>query len=258
MDAQTLTMIDAAKAGGAVLRQYFGQSLELTYKSSIVDYRTKADLESEAAILAILESAFPEYTIWSEERGELIKQSPMRFVIDPLDGTNNFVLGIPQFSVSIALLDGNRLVAGVIYHPILDTVYHAQRGQGAFRDGNQIHVSEETGYDRSSLVYTCAYATEKETKAKHMHAMDTHGAKRVLNNWAPTVDHCLLASGRIEAIVSNGTELYDFAAGKIIALEAGAKITDFSGNECADDTHNKFILSNGSAVHDELVAMFAA
>jgi len=111
-----------------VLRRYFGQVLATEQKSNAADFRTKADVASERAVLAVLRRYFPGYGIHAEEQGITNARKADRFVVDPLDGTNNFVLGIPMFSVSIGLMHGIRTTHAVIYNPLLGRTYCAVRG----------------------------------------------------------------------------------------------------------------------------------
>src|SRR3989344_5246960 len=122
-------IMKAATAGGKVVRNYFGKAVTITEKSRASDVFTEADVESEAAIIAILEKAFPAHNIFSEECGFINKKSEYTFYIDPLDGTNNFSLGIPNFSVSIALVRGTETVFGLVYLPVVDLLYHAVKGK---------------------------------------------------------------------------------------------------------------------------------
>jgi myo-inositol-1(or 4)-monophosphatase len=125
-------VIRAAKTGGEVVRKYFGKSLKLEGKTIPADFRTKADLESEKVIIKILSKSFPKYNIFSEEIGEIDKNSEYTFHVDPLDGTNNFALGIPYSSVSIGLTRGDEIIFGVVYNPMLDNLYYAEKGRGSF------------------------------------------------------------------------------------------------------------------------------
>lgn len=245
-------MIDAAQAGGAVLKKYFGESLETAQKTTASDFRTKADLESEDAILSMLEQDFPDYSIFSEERGHVDKHSAYTFIIDPLDGTNNFVLGLPNFSVSIGLLHGNDIVAGAITCPMIDNVYYAEKGSGSFCDGKKIQVNAESDITKATICHNCSYETHYSGEEAVTRGLNTKNAKRVMASWCPTFDFCMLASGRIEGIVNNNSELYDFAAGKLIAREAGALITDFHGNPEENDRNQRFIASNGTTIHSHL------
>lgn len=253
MNPNTQKMIAAARLGGTVLKNYFGQLLETTQKSTVSDFRTRADLESEEAILGELIAQFPTYNIFSEEAGEVNNGSEFTFVIDPLDGTNNFVLGLPNFCISIGLMKGKELWAGVIYVPMIDQMYWAEKGQGAFLNDQRLHVNAESDIKRATITHNCGYTTPATKEMNVFSNMYARDVKRMMMNWAPTFDFCMLAAGRIEGIIVNNIELYDFAAGKLITQEAGAKSTDFSGQPETNETNNHFILSNNTAVHDTLV-----
>lgn len=253
MNSHLEKIIEAAKAGGAVLKKYYGESLETTQKTTVSDFRTKADLESEEAILNILTAAFPDYKILSEEKGEIYKDSEYAFVVDPLDGTNNFVLGIPNFSVSIGLLKHDEIIAGVIYVPIVENVYYAEKGQGAYFDGQKLQVNNEADITKASICHNCGYGTDFEQEVGIVRGLYAEDAKRVMSNWSPTFDFCMLAAGRVEGIINNNCELYDFAAGKLIVKEAGGLVTDFKGLPETSDKNQKFICSNGTKIHQHLV-----
>ncbi len=247
-------IIVAAKAGGEVLKKYYGASLDTTKKTIASDFRTKADLESEEAILANLTADFPTYNIISEEKGEINKNSEYTFVIDPLDGTNNFVLGIANFAISIGLLKNDEIIMGVIYSPIIDNVYYAEKGQGAFVDGAALHVSAEQDFTNSTVCYSQGYHTPYEPQTKVIDVLYHQQIKRVMTNWSVAFDFCMLASGRVEGIIANDLELHDCSAGKLIAREAGAKITDLKGEPEVSDRSCDFIASNGSTVHEKMIA----
>lgn len=246
-------MIEAAKAGGKKVYEYFGQVLELEQKSTISDFRTKADLESEKAILSVLENFFPSHSIFSEETGVIDKKSEYMFVVDPLDGTNNFSLGIPNFTVSIGLLKSDRCIAGVIYAPFLDRVYSAEEGKGAYSDGKRLVVSKEKDIKKASVSYTQGYGSTRETELETLKKLGDIDIKRSLTNWSPAYDFCLLASGKIEAIINNQNGLYDFAAGKVIAREAGAIITDFNNDSQNDRETFQFLASANMEIHNRLL-----
>lgn len=250
-------IIKAAKAGGAVLRTYFGKSLETVQKTMAADFRTKADLDSEETILKIFAKEFPDYNIYSEELGEKKKGSEYTLIIDPLDGTNNFVLGLPNFSVSIGLLKNDEIVTGAIYLPFMDQTYWAEKGNGAFRDSVKLKVNSESDIKKSSVSITCGYTSAYGFSDSLIKKLNDRLLKRFLVNWSPAYDFCLLASGKIEAVVSHNLDIYDYVAGKLIATEAGVLITDFSGKSCPDK-EGIFIASNGSALHQELVKVIAS
>lgn len=256
MTSDLKTLIKAAQAGGKVISRYFGKSIEVTTKTSEADVQTKADLESEAAILKIIEKNFPSYSIFSEETGTIDKNSRHLIVVDPLDGTFNFTLGIPYFSVSIALMDGEETILGVIHNPITGATYSAAKGKGAYLDGVKLKVSNEHELRRTTIAGMFGWKIiygKLELAEQVLFRLYHLGVKRVMRNWSPALDFCLLASGKIEAIVAmEHHEMHDFVAGKLIAREAGAKITDLKGRP-QDDRFGNFIASNGTEIHKELV-----
>ncbi len=256
MNIQISDVVEAARAGGDVVRGYFGKVLEAEQKSIAGDLRTKADVESEQAIIATLQKRYPLVNIYAEESGYIDKGSDSTFVVDPLDGTNNFVLGLPNFAVSIGVLKGDETTLGVIYNPILDQVYFAEKGKGAFLNGTQIHVNGESDISRATVSYTCGYHTPREYSGNVKRQLRDMGVKRLLDNWAPAYDYCLLASGRIEVVISKEGDLEDYVAAKIIVSEAGGKITDFGGAS-TDGRSADFVATNGSAVHNQIVALLS-
>lgn len=246
--------LEAAKAGGKIVREYFGKNLETIAKTSAADFRTKADVESETAILAILEKAYPEFDILSEERGETLNGSEYTIVVDPLDGTNNFVSGIPNFTILITLLRGKHAIAGLIYHPMIDAAYYAEDGKGAFLNGAPIRVNNESDATHAALSFTAGYGNYAQQAGIVTSALyDNLHLKRVLSNWSGAADACLVACGKLEAIINDGNEAYDVVASKIIGREAGAKITDINGNPEQDDTNTVFLMSNGTSLHEKIL-----
>lgn len=242
-DSYLSTMVEAARLGGAIVRRYFGQALRITEKSMASDQQTQADVESEQAIIAHLHTAHPEVVIYAEESSpqDSVTDAPT-FVIDPLDGTNNFVLGIPYFAVSIGLMVHQEIIAGVIYHPILDQTYAAEKDRGATLDGQPLRVSPETDPARLTVGWCGTYGGDF---GNFLHLFNmTPRPKRRTNAWCPTLDLCLVARGTMEAMVMDGPDVYDFCAGKLIAREAGAVITDVDGNLETNDTNRFFIAGN--------------
>ena len=237
-------LVKAARSGGKIVRKYFGQALKIVEKSTLADFQTQADLESEESILKILKKEFPTYNLFTEEGGETNKNSDYTLVIDPLDGTNNFVVGLPTFSVSIGLLYKDEPVAGVVYQPILNDTYTAYKNRGAYLNGRKIKVNKVTDYKKITIFYTNGYKTDLGYHSKMMGSLVGGKHKRVINNWSAACEYCMLARGKVESVVTDGIELHDFAAGKLIAMEAGAQVIDFTGKKEKNYTNNFFIISN--------------
>jgi myo-inositol-1(or 4)-monophosphatase len=254
MTAELERALAAAKAGGKIVAQLFGTALTIEEKTSLADLRTQADVQSEQAIIAELTGAFPAYNIYAEESGEIKHDSAYTFVVDPLDGTHNFVLGIPDFAISIGLLKDNEAIAGVIYNPILDQIYYAEKGTGAFMNGKRLRVNTERDVRGSTVSYTCGYHTARDYSERIVHSLHDVGVKRLIDHWAPAYDYCLLAAGRIEAVISKEGDLEDYVAAKIIVNEAGGKITDFHGQPVEGRAGN-FVASNGTPVHEALLKL---
>jgi len=243
----------AAKAGGLVLKKYFGETLDIIPKTTAADFKTKADIESEKAILSSLEKHFPKANIRSEESEYLDRGSDYTLVVDPLDGTNNFVLGIPYFSTGIALLKNDVAVVAVVYNPILGQMYWGVKGGGSFLNGEKLSVNQEKNIENATIGCCVSYATTAEQKSFISSQIFMLKPKRFLTLWSALLDFCLLASGRIEALFNILPEMHDFIGGKLILEEAGGKITGLNG-ESIPDIQDKFIASNGTPIHTVLLS----
>lgn len=248
---------EAVVEAGRVIAGYFGMQLELTHKGTSADYRTRADVEAEQVIIEAIDREYPGTNIIAEEHGEVNRGSALTWIIDPLDGTNNFVLGIPAFTTSVALMDDGVAVFGIIHHPITGETYTARRGAGAFRNDEPIAVSAVSDPIHATVSYTCEYQTPKNRRVAFKSALLSLEVRRFVDLWSPAFCYCALASGRMEAILNDGTNLYDFAAGKLIAAEAGARITDFEGNDGQSDSDPVFLASNGTDIHEYLLDRIA-
>jgi len=209
MRDELTTATYAARAGGAIIRSLFGQDL--------------AAREKRGADLGII----------SEECGALPGTAGYTWVVDPLDGTNNVVAGIPQVGVSIALLPSEEAVLDVTYQPMADVLWQARRGEGARRNGHPIAVAtRQDDLGRATVAYVQGYLADDALGPAVQRALHG-GVKRVLTNWAAALDWCLLAEGRIAAVVSLDSEREDQVAGTLIAQEAGARVTDVTGQPYA-------------------------
>ncbi len=243
------TAIETAKAAGAVLANYFemtGLERELKDDKSFV---TKADKEAEAIIVGSITRHYPDHGILGEEGADVNPEAEYQWVIDPLDGTSNFVNGIPIFAVSIGILHQGKPFIGVVYNPITESLYAAEKGKGATYNGKSIAVSAQAAGDgivtfgpgrKESARFLKLFVTAKETHFKSV---------RFLGSTA--LELAYVARGGTEAFVCIGLSLWDFAAGKLLVTEAGGMVTDYDGNE-ADVKENYFIASNGAAHQNAL------
>lgn len=238
-----------------MLCSYLQSGLPVHYKGAI-DLVTRADMESEATILAILQEAFPQHCFLAEETGENGASSEFRWIIDPLDGTTNFAHGYPQFSISIALQQGQRVVLGVVYDVMRDDLYVAERGQGATLNGRPIRVSHTPDLAHSLLVTGFPYdrQTDPNNNLKQFGAFLVR-AQGVLRSGSAALDLCAVAAGRVDGYWEMRLQPWDWAAGALMVTEAGGQISDWTGREFVLGT-DTLVASNGH-VHAEMLAVLA-
>jgi len=222
--------IEAVKTAGRILKkQFYTQSLvEAKGKHDIV---TDADRESESAILQILQNDYPDYNYIAEESGTQMNSSKCSWYIDPLDGTTNFVTGNPYFSVSIALAYQNEVILGVIFNPITNELYFAEKGKGAYLNNERIKVSKNS--DLSRALIASAYSAEEKAIKKGLKTIEklALSSRKVLVNFSPALDLCNIARGRLDGLVDNGTTPEDHAAGSLIVKEAGGCVQNFDDED---------------------------
>lgn len=248
------TAIDAAEAAGSVVERHFEKfgELERTVKDN-KSFVTKADKESEEIIKALILGRFPDHGVIGEEGSEVNTNSEYQWVIDPIDGTMNFVHGIPLYSISIAVLHKGVPIVGVVYCPPTRSLYTAEAGKGMFFNGKEVSVSKESS--DTALFVTGHAPQEKELTRK---ILATYGpyirASRVLS--ACSLELAYVASGTLAGYICIGMNKWDYAAGWLMIQEAGGKITDFKGAVCSFE-ENHFIASNG-VVHEALMSVLKA
>jgi len=253
MDIDINKIMEAAHAGGAILKKYFGQSSDIVQKTIVSDLKSQADEESEAAIIEVLKKYFPEANILAEESGTSNIGSAYTFIIDPLDGTHNFVLGIPTFTVSIGLVHNDKILAGVIYAPTIEQTFYAELGKGAFLEGKKIQASKELDLHKSILSTGFGYRTPFDRVAEMYSRAWRKQPVRVIDDWCTTYKLCLIALGKIEGLVVDDGEVYDYAAGKLIVREAGCLLTDHQGRPETDELAIKFLVANSPEILSQLI-----
>lgn len=256
------TASDIAKEAGARLREFFTQGVETEYKGD-VDIVTVADRTVEKLIRTRLAEAFPDHGVYGEEGTRDRMEGAFRWYVDPLDGTTNFAHGFPQFCVSLGLeqrpadlppgQDGT-LVAGVIYDPMRDELYTAERGHGAWLNGKPMHVSRTP--DLAESLVATGFPSRKRHASPNIHfyhefTLRSHGVRRA---GSAALDLAYVAAGRLEAFWEFNLNPWDTAAGILLVEEAGGRVTDFAGEQFQLNS-NEVLASNG-LIHDELVGLF--
>ncbi len=248
---QTLETI--VRAAGDVAMRYFNDLDSLSInKKSARDLVTDADVAVENYLKQALGEHCPEYGFWGEESGQTANQTS-RWIVDPIDGTHSFSKGQYFWGISVALEVDGELVMGVVYGPALDDYYCAEKGQGARKNGKPIRVSDETDLGASMVGtgFACLrqYLEDNNLQRFARIAQATTGQRRY---GSAALDLCLVADGQLDAFWEQELNLYDVAAGALIALEAGASVTDFSGNS---GVFPKQILVTNGKILDQLLLL---
>jgi myo-inositol-1(or 4)-monophosphatase len=243
--------IAAAKDAGRVQMLHFGHSHHVEYKGDI-DPVTIVDKLCEETIVQQITAVFPDHDLLTEESPFERKGSPWKWVVDPLDGTTNYLHGYPCFCVSIGLEVEGEVKLGVVYNPVLDELFHAERGEGAFLNGNPISVSREDGLDRSFLCTGFPYDVRE-----YADFYLRYFRQFIIRSFAirrpgsAAIDLSYLAAGRFDGFWELKLHPWDVAAGSLIVTEAGGKITDFKGKPF--DVYSEEMLASNGLIHEEML-----
>jgi myo-inositol-1(or 4)-monophosphatase len=216
----------AAEAGGFLLEAWseLDPSRDVSSKTGPTDVVTRLDVESEQLVRSRLLAARPHDTVLGEEGGATSGDSQVRWVVDPLDGSVNYLFGLPTWAVSVAVQVGGTTVAGAVAVPALGRTYWAARGGGAFRDGEPLRASTQA--DLSLALLATGFAYDSGTRSRQAAAL-AHVLGRVRDIrrlGAAALDLCLLADGSVDAYYERGLNEWDYAAGALVAAEAGARV----------------------------------
>lgn len=261
----TLTMMRrAAERAGRGLIRDFGEveNLQVSRKGPR-DFVSVADMNAEKNIIRDLQKARPEYGILGEESGQVVHEDASNvnpdftFIIDPLDGTTNFLHGIPHFAVSIGLEHKGQLVAGVVYDPIRDEMFFASQGTGAYLNERRLRVSgrqsmSECLFVSGVLPVGRASADDQQDYLRELGAVQSK-AVNVRKMGAAALDLCWVAAGRFDGYWQKGLSPWDCAGGIPIVKEAGGFVTNLRG---ADYNHHRdgYIVSANTDIHRHLLA----
>jgi fructose-1,6-bisphosphatase/inositol monophosphatase family enzyme len=238
-------VISAAKKAGSLLRREFYRNIPFDPKGNH-DIVTRADHESESLILGILHSGYPDYGIITEESDNISGESDYCWYIDPLDGTSNFITGNPYFAVSIALAEKNVIVLGVVYNPVSGDLFQAETGSGAYLNGNKISVSDRS--DLADSFVAVAFSAEEDKIKKGITLIErlVLSCRRIVVNFAPSLDLCNIARGKIDALIDNGSTPEDHAAGSLILTEAGGLVRNL--DQAGWDVNRTGIIASNSKI----------
>ncbi len=248
-------MAEIAREAGALLMDYFHQHVKVEYKGE-VDLVTVADRKSEALIVHRIQARWPKHDVLGEEGASIETGSDYRWYVDPLDGTTNFAHGFPVFCVSLALEWKGQRIAGVVYDPTRDELFSAERGSGAYLNGEPIRVSKVANL--AECLVATGFPSHKRHKNPniffyHQITLRTHGVRRA---GSAALDLASVASGRFDGFWEFNLNPWDTAAGVLLVEEAGGVVTDFSGGPFQLNSRET-VASNG-LVHPALLREFEA
>jgi myo-inositol-1(or 4)-monophosphatase len=245
---------DIAREAGAMLARYFERRVAVEYKGDF-DVVTEADRASERFIVERLSAKFPKHSIVAEEGSGADRSSEFTWYVDPLDGTTNFAHGFPMFAVTMALAQAGEIVAGVVYNPVHDEFFAAEKGGGAYLNNRPIHVS------RVSRVAEALLATGFPSRKRHadvnvyfyhQDAMLSHGVRRA---GSAALDLSYVACGRLDGFWEFGLNPWDIAAGLLLIEEAGGRHSDMRGGE--HQLRGPHLAASNGLLHSEMLGLFA-
>jgi myo-inositol-1(or 4)-monophosphatase len=220
----------AALAAGEVLMSYFGRAAEgLDMKSSPTDPVSDADREAEEVIHTMIAAERPEDGIVGEEGARTSPANGRTWIVDPLDGTVNFLYGMRAWAVSIALEGPDGLSVGVVFNPVDRECFTAMRGEGAKLDGRRIQVTHCSSLDRAMVATGFSYVAEQRAKQAETLVRLLPAVRDVRRAGAAALDLAYVACGRVDAFYERGLKRWDEAAGRLLVEEAGGVVTDLKG-----------------------------
>jgi myo-inositol-1(or 4)-monophosphatase len=243
--------IDAAQRAGQIIRDRFLTTKEISFKDGRANVVTDVDLAAEKAALDLLRAEYPQFGILSEESAPVETSSPYTWVIDPLDGTRNYAIGIPHFCVVVALArkippsptllapspsemergsGGEAMVLGVTYDPMQEELFTAQQGRGAFLNGNRISVSTKEEIPQALLGFDLGYVDEKAGLALDMVRALWPGVLSIRLMGSSALGLAYAASGRLDLYFHHSLSPWDIASGLLLVQEAGGVVVDRQGH----------------------------
>lgn len=247
--------VSVAQEAGRLLRDRLGSRIDITHKGAI-NIVTDVDIASEQLIRERIATHHPRHEVLAEEGGLGEEGSDYRWIVDPLDGTTNFAHGLPIFCVSIALEYRGETIVGVVYDPMRDELFSAERGGGATLNKRPIRVSSTEDLIQSLLSTGFPYdiKTSNLTNLDHWanFAMNAQALRRL---GSAALDLCYVACGRFDGFWELSLNPWDMAAGALIVTEAGGRVTDFQGGPFSN--YKPEVIASNGLIHDRMVEVIA-
>jgi histidinol-phosphatase len=243
VDPTLQAMVEAARAGGALALEHYGREFSVSVKADRSPV-TEADRAAERAITDVLRARCPGHGALGEEHGESGPRD-RRFIIDPIDGTRNFVRRIPTWAVLIGLEEDGIVTAGVVYQPVSGVLHTARRGKGAWRDGRPIRVSPVDALERALVVHSSVNFLRRSPHWDgFLRLADSTQVQRGFGDFSA---YLWVAEGQGEIALSTTVKAWDVAALKVLVEEAGGRLTDMDGR---DGIYGSTVFASNGALHD--------
>lgn len=242
--------IRAAREAGATVKAHFAGEKHVAFKGR-TDIVTDVDLLAERGILDLLQREFPHFGIVTEESADIAGDSAYSWVVDPIDGTRNFAVGIPHFCVAIALARGDDLLLGVTYDPMKEELFHATRGGGAYVNDVPISVSARDGLSSSLVGFDMGYDAERGGEILKVAGLLWPGVQSVRVMGSAALGLAYAACGRLDVYFHLYLYPWDMAAGIVLVREAGGVVTDIDGGPV--DIRGKRIIATNAAIHADFM-----
>jgi myo-inositol-1(or 4)-monophosphatase len=245
-------IIQISREAGQLIRNGFGKTHSIEFKTNELNLVTETDKASEKLITDFIRKKYPTHGILAEEGSEANKSAEYLWVIDPLDGTTNFAHGLPIFSVSIGLQKNGETIAGVVYDVMRDVVFSAEKDNGGFENGKRINVNKNANLGHGMLVTGFPYdIRENPDKAFERFIAFLKHARGIRRLGSAAIDFCYVANGVFDGFWEVSLHPWDLCAGKLIVEEAGGIVTDFDSNPI--DIYTKRILATNGLVHQKMI-----
>ena len=246
------------KASKAIIRD-FGEieNLQVSLKGP-GDFVTNCDKKVEKILIEELQKARPNYSILSEEIGKIKNDESFTWIIDPIDGTSNFLHGIPHFAISVGLEHNNEIICGIIYDPIKDEMFTGEKGNGSYLNNQRMRVSSRSKL-KDCIVFTGGPKKEspdREIALKEYYNFSSKVLTPIRKLGSASLDMAYVAAGRCDGFWQRNLNYWDIAAGIIIVKEAGGFVTDFYGKN--EYIQNKTILVSNSKIDKEMIEVLSS
>ncbi|WP_054955573.1 inositol monophosphatase family protein [Paenibacillus dakarensis] len=260
MDHQIVTAakelsIRVIRQAGQISKEKFDDFIELRAKDGFGDVVTEVDHIAEEIIVKQIQTVFPNHQIHSEEAGIIGLKSDWLWLIDPLDGTNNFAIGLAVFTTSITLMYLSEPVLGVVYEPMTDRLFVSTIGEGAFCNNRLLHIKAYSNIYKGNIGWIQGHKVQNDLRAVKLRQFIDIKVKRMMRLWAPTLQWCMLAKGDIDGIVLYNSEGDDLYSGILMVKEAGGIVIDFEGNEFTGMNEEPYLIACHPAHKQELLDM---